>query len=169
MTPAGKLYVPGAENMVPVLAALFEYAEQQGIRVVSSADCHSPDDPEFSQFPPHCVAGTRGQAKIRQTLLPDHVVVEADQERPQMAALLAEHQQLILNKRTFDLFDNANADRLVKSIGVGRYVVFGVATHCRAAGEGSTGGSCGRCGQSGRRGYRRRGRRRVDRRGGSLV
>lgn len=138
MTPAGKLYVPRAESMVPVLAALFEYARQTGIRVISSADCHTPDDPEFSQFPPHCVVGTAGQARIRQTLLPDHVVVEPDQEHLQMPALLAEHQQLIFNKRTFDLFDNPNAERLVKSISVGRYVVFGVATdYCvRAAAAG---------------------------------
>ena len=138
MTPAGKLYVPRAESMVPVLAALFEYARQTGTRVLSSADCHSPDDPEFSQFPPHCVVGTAGQARIRQTLLADHVVVEPDQEQLQMPVLLAEHQQLIFNKRTFDLFDNLNADRLVKSISVGRYVVFGVATdYCvRAAAAG---------------------------------
>ena len=59
MFPAGALYVPGAERIVPVIAALNQRA---GI-VVSTMCAHEEDDPEFQEWPPHCIAGTTGQLK----------------------------------------------------------------------------------------------------------
>ena len=136
MDPAGKLYVPQAQALIPVLQTLFDYARRTGTPVVSSADSHSPDDPEFAQFPPHCVVGTPGQAKLPQTLLPTHRVIAPDDHPADLPALLSEHQQLVFTKHTFDLFSNGNAAALVASIAPRRYVLFGVATdYCvRAAG-----------------------------------
>jgi nicotinamidase/pyrazinamidase len=128
MAPAGRLYVPGAEQIVANLQGLFDYARQRGTPVISSADCHSPDDPEFGQFPPHCIADTDGQQKLEQTLLAGHMVIDPDQEVADLPALLAEHQQLVFNKPTFDIFSNPHADRLIGSLNVDRYGVLGVAT-----------------------------------------
>src|ERR1035438_3916644 len=78
LLPVGALYVPGAEHLIPTLAKLFASARHRGIPVISTADAHSERDPEFAQWPPHCIVGTLGQAKIPETLLPDgqQVIVE---------------------------------------------------------------------------------------------
>src|SRR5690349_24009040 len=71
MRADGKLYVPDAEKVIPNLKRLTDYAHQNDIRVVASADDHSPGDRELSDhpnwrdtFPPHCMRGTPGQKKI---------------------------------------------------------------------------------------------------------
>ena len=55
MLSNGALYVPGAERMIPKLRRLFDFARKNEISILSSVDAHTPDDPEFSSFPPHCV------------------------------------------------------------------------------------------------------------------
>src|SRR5271154_3596964 len=49
--PAGALYVPGAEHILPVVGQLNRHAPA----LISTMDAHSEDDPEFQVFPHHCV------------------------------------------------------------------------------------------------------------------
>jgi len=60
--PGGKLYVPGAENLLPNIRRLTDAARKGKVFLVSHGDFHTPDDPEFKIFPPHCVKGTPGSA-----------------------------------------------------------------------------------------------------------
>src|SRR5271165_5835142 len=53
--PAGALYVPGAERIVPAVARLNRYAAECGIPVISTTDAHTETDPEFAVWPPHCI------------------------------------------------------------------------------------------------------------------
>lgn len=140
MLPHGKLYVPGAEKIIPNLERLMRFAQEHGVAVISSVDAHAPDDPEFQQFPPHCVQGTPGQEKIPETLLPRRTVL------PNQKEVLAEGeagsaefahfklcgrsraQQWILEKQKFDLFTNAAAAALFEKFAAERFIVFGVAT-----------------------------------------
>src|SRR5579864_3344634 len=73
--PAGALYVPGAECVVPAIERLNRYAASQAIPVLSTMDAHSEDDPEFQAWPPHSIAGTHGQHKAAATLLERRVVI----------------------------------------------------------------------------------------------
>src|ERR1700691_5017957 len=73
--PAGALYVPGAERIVPAIARLNRHAAQHGMPVVSTTDAHFEDDVEFKTWPRHCVAGTIGQHKAETTLLERRVVI----------------------------------------------------------------------------------------------
>jgi nicotinamidase/pyrazinamidase len=126
MLPSGRLYVPHAEEIIPNLAKLMSWARDHSIPVISSADTHIADDPEFAQWPPHCVAGTPGQRRIAETLFPDAVVVE---NRP--GAFQAPKEwvgQLIVEKPVYDLTANVNFDAILASLGHSRFVVFGVAT-----------------------------------------
>jgi nicotinamidase/pyrazinamidase len=102
------------------------WARDHRIPIVSSADTHAPDDPEFAQWPPHCVAGTLGQRRIPETFVPDAVVVES---RP--GAFQAPQEwggQLIVEKSVYDVSTNVNFDAILASLGQRRFVVFGVAT-----------------------------------------
>ncbi len=126
MLPHGKLYVPGAEQIIPNLVRLMGYARERDIPVISSADAHTPDDPEFAIWPAHCVIGTPGQQRIPETQFANPTVVPS---RP--GAFTAPRRwsgQTILEKPTYDTADNPNFDALLNSLGPRRCIVFGVAT-----------------------------------------
>jgi len=126
MLPGGRLYVLHAEEIIPNLAKLVLWARNHRIPIISSADTHAPDDPEFARWPPHCVAGTPGQRLIPETLLPGAVVVEnfpgAFHDRQDWVG------QLIVEKRVYDFTTNVNLDAILASLGRSHFVVFGVAT-----------------------------------------
>lgn len=126
MQPNGRLYVPGAEAIVPNLVRLMAFARQHDIPVISSADAHTPDDPEFEIWPTHCVIGTPGQQRIPETQFPDAVVV------PSRAGAFTPPTrwtgQTIIEKPTYDTAANPNFDAILRSLGRRRCVVFGVAT-----------------------------------------
>lgn len=74
LLPAGALYVPDAERVIPVVAELNRYAAAHGIPLVSTVDAHAENDVEFREWPPHCVAGTLGDRKPPETLVGQAVV-----------------------------------------------------------------------------------------------
>ena len=123
--PAGALYVPGAERIVPQIAALNRYAGSQGISLVSTVDAHAENDPEFVRWPPHCVAHTAGQQKPASTLLEKRVVI------PNTASDLAgvsDAQQILLEKQSVDCFTCVNLPALLERLNATRCVVYGVVT-----------------------------------------
>jgi nicotinamidase/pyrazinamidase len=126
MDPGGKLYVPGAEEIVPNLARLMAYARERNIPVLSSADAHAPDDPEFKIWPPHCVIGTPGQRHIKETLLAGAMTVPMH-SRPFIPPRIWP-PQIILEKDVYETAANPNFDAILEALGPRRYVVFGVAT-----------------------------------------
>jgi nicotinamidase/pyrazinamidase len=126
MDPAGKLYVPHAEDIIPHLAKLMAYARERNIPVLSSADAHAPDDPEFKLWPPHCVAGTRGQQRIKETLLPGALTIPMRSGPFVPAAIWP--PQIIIEKDVYETSANPNFDAILDALGPRRYVVFGVAT-----------------------------------------
>lgn len=124
MRPGGALYVPGAETIIPNLRRLFGAAREKGIPVISSLDAHLENDPEFADWPPHCVSGTPGQRKIPETIFPDVQVIE---NRPQAVAP-RRGAQIVLEKRIYSIFDNVNIDVVFRKLDLRDFVVFGVAT-----------------------------------------
>ncbi len=127
--PAGALPVPGAAGIVPSLAQLTGFATAHRIPIVSTADAHTEDDPEFKTWKPHCVAGTAGQQKSAGTLLPHPLILttEAGALHPLSTAVL-DAQQIIVEKQQLDCFSNPNLRPLLKMLKADRYVVYGVAT-----------------------------------------
>ncbi len=122
--PAGALYVPGAERIVPIVARLNRFAAEHGIPVISTTDAHAEDDPEFRQWPPHCVKGTLGQRKPEETLLePRRVVPSTPGEFSAVSAA-----QIILEKQALDCFTNPNLPAILDRLGAERAVVYGVVT-----------------------------------------
>ena len=126
MLPGGRLYVPQAEEIIPNLRELMLWARAHQVPIISTSDAHPPGDPEFAQWPPHCVAGTPGQRRIPQTLFPDAVVVE---NRAGAFHLPGEWVgQIVVEKPVYDFTTNVNIEAVLASLGQSRFVVFGVAT-----------------------------------------
>ena len=122
--PAGALYVPGAERIVPAISRLNRYAAQHGITVVSTTDAHAENDPEFGTWPPHCIAGTTGQHKAEAMLLERRLVIP---NGPCELALDGA-SQIVVEKQTVDVFAAPNLHRVVEHLKADRYIVYGVVT-----------------------------------------
>ena len=122
--PAGALYVAGAERIVPAVEGLNRYAAANGIPVLSTTDAHTEDDPEFRDWPPHCVAGTAGQHKPAPTLLERRVVVP----NRDGAVSIAAAQQIVLEKQTIDAFQTRSIRAVLEALAADRFVIYGVVT-----------------------------------------
>ncbi|MHC4941399.1 MAG: cysteine hydrolase family protein [Planctomycetota bacterium] len=107
MEENGALAVPGAPEIVGNLEELTRIAQRHRIPVLATLDTHGADDPEFSQFPPHCVEGTTGCEKIEATT--------------------SSHSEIFI-KSAFDVFSNPAFRERVQEINPRTAVVYGVAT-----------------------------------------
>jgi nicotinamidase/pyrazinamidase len=136
MLPGGKLYVPGAEKILPNINRLVEAVRQGRVFLISSADAHNPNDPELREWPPHCLKGSSGADLVAEASAPNQLIIpnEAKIAVPQD---LGAYHQLILQKNTLDVFDNPHTDALLKRFSSSgsptfgphpEFVVFGVAT-----------------------------------------
>lgn len=146
MLPGGKLYAPGAEKIIPNVGRLVEAARQGKTLLISSADAHTPDDPEFRDWPPHCIKGTAGAELIPEARAACQLVIPS-QEDFAFPDNLESYQQILLEKNTLDVFDNPNADALLARLNISQtpgtaaspdFLVFGVVTeYCvRCAADG---------------------------------
>ena len=138
MLPDGKLYVPGADETIPAMERLVAAARAAGVVHVASADDHEltdpeivpPDDADFANtFPPHCLRGTRGAAKIVETEQLDPLPLSLTPYPPGLlAALVDGRRELLLLKKNFNVFTNPNCDPLLDALDPDEIVLFGVAT-----------------------------------------
>ena len=127
--PAGALYVPGAEDLVKGVAELTNFASANQIQIISTADAHSENDPEFKAWKPHCVVETTGQRKAVGTLLPNAAVLSTAPNAFEAAAnTFINAPQIIVEKQNIDCFTNPNLRPLLTQLKAERYVVYGVVT-----------------------------------------
>lgn len=128
MLPDGKLYVKGAEKLLPNIRRLTDLARQDKVFLVSHGCFHTPDDPEFAQFPPHCVKGTPGSEFVPEALA-ERIARVPNQSGAKLPEDLSTYQQIVLEKQTLNIFEARLADSLVQKLGTTpEFVVFGVVT-----------------------------------------
>ena len=118
--PAGALYVPGAEHILPLVGE----RNRRAPALISTMDAHTEDDPEFQIYPHHCVVGTTGQHKPTITLLDRRATVPS----VPAAGSNADIRQWILEKQTLDCFSSPHLEPLLAQLNADRYVVYGVVT-----------------------------------------
>lgn len=124
MLPSGALYAPGAELLIPRIAELNRHAAQHGWPLVSTADAHAENDPEFREWPSHCVAGALGQRKLEATLLSKRIVIPSIDDAERIDGF----EQIILEKQHVNCFTNPNLEALLTAFQADRFVVYGVVT-----------------------------------------
>ena len=139
MLPQGKLYVSGAELIVPKLKKLTKLALTKSIRVVSTADFHYEDSKELSlnpdyveTFPPHCMANTSGAKYITETNPKDPIIFEWKKNFNISAKIseIEKHRNIVIRKDAFNVFEgNPFTDKIISAISPETVVVYGVATN----------------------------------------
>jgi nicotinate phosphoribosyltransferase len=96
-----------ARRIIPNVQGLLEQELAQGSMVFFLCDHHTPDDPEFKMFPPHCIEGT-DEAEV----IPE----------------LAGYGEVI-PKRTYSLFFNTPLEEKLLRLKPEKLIVCGVCTH----------------------------------------
>jgi nicotinamidase/pyrazinamidase len=128
MLPGGALYVHGAERLLPNVRRLVDLARNRRAFLISSACQHAPNDPEFSEFPPHCLRGTPGADLLPEARAGKLYTVPNDHNFALPGDLL-ECEQVLFEKQNINVFTNphvgATVDRLPRDT---EFIVFGVVT-----------------------------------------
>lgn len=128
MLPGGALYVQGAERLLPNILRLVDLARNRRAFLISSACQHSPNDPEFAEFPPHCLRGTPGADLLPEARAGKIYTVPNDYSFALPGDLLA-CEQVLFEKQNINVFTNphvsATVDRFSRDT---EFVVFGVVT-----------------------------------------
>jgi nicotinamidase/pyrazinamidase len=128
MNPGGTLYVPGAEKLLPNIRRLIGAAREGKAFLVAHGCFHTKDDPEFADFPPHCIHGTSGAEFIPEVLTGESARVRNHRD-DRLPEDFTQHRQLLLEKQTLDIFETHHANTLVERLGRDpQFFVFGVAT-----------------------------------------
>src|ERR1700756_1362203 len=110
MLPGGTLYVKGSEKLLPNIRRLTDAARRGEVFLVSHGCFHTPDDPEFKQFPPHCVKGTPGSEFVPEALTDD--VVRVANHAEAWPGKVHHHKQVLFEKQTLDIFESRHAHKV---------------------------------------------------------
>jgi nicotinamidase/pyrazinamidase len=128
MKPGGKLYVPGAEKLLPNFRRLTNAAREDRVFLVSHGCIHEVNDPEFAQFPPHCIRGSAG-AKLVPEALAEKFITIPNESTARLPDDLSQYQQIVLEKQTLDVFQSRHAEALLARLPRdAEFIVFGVVT-----------------------------------------
>jgi len=136
MRPEGKLYVPGAEQIINKVSEVRRFALENGFSMIADIDWHSrdndeiSDEPDFKQtFPAHCMAGDAGGERVGYLgKLPiEYVPIERIDAKALAKLINRDQFHVVIRKKTVDVFENPNTDRLVDLIKPGAVAAFGVA------------------------------------------
>jgi nicotinamidase/pyrazinamidase len=118
------------------MARLVAWARENAVVHVASADDHELSDPEISTtpdfvntYPPHCLRGTRGAHRIPETEQVDPLLLSHIAYPPGLVReLVADRTEILLLKKSFDVFTNPNAEAVLEALDPSDVIVFGVAT-----------------------------------------
>ena len=116
--PGGSLAVPAGNEIIPVLNRYIAFFHTYGLPVFATHDWHPPDHCSFVQqggpWPPHYIEATRGAAFSTSLEFPCdiHIISKVSAR----------------GKDTYSGFTNTPLSALLKSSGMGRVFVCGLAT-----------------------------------------
>lgn len=128
MIPGGKLYVPGAEKLLPNIRKLRDEARHGRVLLISHGCYHSENDPEFAIFPPHCVRGTKGSELVPEALT-ERVFTIPNEPSASLPDDLHKYAQIHLEKQTLNIFETLHVEELLQRLPPdAEFIVFGVVT-----------------------------------------
>jgi len=125
----GVLPILNRQEILEKIQQLMEWTKFYHVPMISPTDVHRRLGNETiasSLF--NCIEGTPGQQKIPITIMPKRYILEHDDSPSLPGNLLENYMQIIVNKKTNDVFTNPKADRLFTRLQAKRFVIFGVGT-----------------------------------------
>ena len=116
--PGGSLAVPDGDKVVAPLNQYIQIFKKASLPIIASRDWHPVNHCSFvdqgGDWPPHCVAGTTGAAFVEELLLPAAVPIISKAISPE--------------KDSYSDFEGTDLDEQLRSLGVHRLFIGGIAT-----------------------------------------
>lgn len=136
LNPNGKLYIPGADNIIDNISQTRRFALTNGYPLIASVDWHSLDDEEISEnpdfkntFPPHCLAAQPGSERVGYLgdIPIDHIDIPSVDDNALRTLTDKPQYHIVIRTNTVDMFQNPNTTALLDIVKPKLSIVFGVA------------------------------------------
>ncbi len=128
LTQEGVLPIQNREDVLKQIKRLINWCKKHHLPIISPVDIHRPGGENIRSPLLHCIANTPGQRKMPFTLCAKRYTIEHDASPSLPKNLFEKYNQVIIHKRTNDVFTNPKADRFFSNIQSKRMLVFGVGT-----------------------------------------
>ncbi|MFA5864048.1 MAG: isochorismatase family protein [Phycisphaerae bacterium] len=128
LSTEGVLPIQDRQHVIERIRKVMEWAKLYRLPIISLVDVHRPNGQfiRSSLFP--CIEGTLGQQKMPFTLIPKRFILEHDASPSLPENLFENYLQIVIHKRTNDVFTNPKADRLFSHLQTKRFLILGVGT-----------------------------------------
>jgi len=126
---SGALHVKNSNSVVKNAEKLTRLARENNIPVISSQDTHHKNDIEFKTFPAHCIKGTKGHRKLKQTIVGKYKVISPKSvyANDELNRIVSEYPQIVIEKNVLNVFSNPNTSNILERIAPEEVYIYGVA------------------------------------------
>ena len=100
------------------------WSRLKNIRVISTAQIYDPSDIRHKS----CIKGTYGQKKVSYTIREKNIYFSANGCTDLPRDIFKRYDQIILNKRCIDPYDEPRADRILSELAINDFIIFGADT-----------------------------------------
>ena len=118
---SGKACTRNHRRILANLRRVMAWARLKNIRIISTAQANKLNGPTTD----FCIAGTRGQEKISYTLRNRRKSFDADGCTDLPREIFTHYDQVILEKRCFDPFNEPRADRMLSELRADEFILVG--------------------------------------------
>ena len=124
--PEGASCVRHSKHLLANIRRIFAWARYKKIHVISTSLVY-PNNNGCNELG-YCLDGTKGQQKIGYSLLNNRTAYPADNDMNLPFDVLGKYQQIILNTRTIDPFEEPRIERLLSEIEFTNFILIGAIT-----------------------------------------
>jgi nicotinamidase-related amidase len=119
----GKACIRNHRRILAHIRRLMAWARKNNIPIISTAEVYSETSSEFG--PHYCIDGTKGQKKVRYTLLTNRISFPADGCTDLPRDIFRRYNQIILHKRSIDPFKEPRIERLLSEVRANEFILIG--------------------------------------------
>ncbi len=119
----GRVCIRNHRRVLARVRRIMAWARRHHIPVISTCEIYPPNGNGNGNG--YCIAGTIGQKKIRYTLLNNNITFPADGSTDLPCDLLNRYNQVILNKRCVDPFEEPRIERLLSDLRAEQFILIG--------------------------------------------
>jgi len=120
----GSACIRNHRRVLAHIRRMMAWARARNAPIISTCEIY-PDDNTHNGDPRFCIDGTPGQKKISYTLMQNRILFQADGNTDLPRDMLRRYQQVILQKRCVDPFDEPRIDRLLSEVCAAEFVLIG--------------------------------------------
>lgn len=119
-TAGGKVCIKNHRRVLGNIRRVFAWSRAKNLKIISTAQVYYPGNGHD-----YCLTETSGVKKVKYTIREKTVTYQPDGCTDLDRDILKQNQQVILQKRTTDPFDEPRAERMLSELIADEFIVFG--------------------------------------------